>query len=73
MDGCGVFLLSHDTQEENMDCQARNSRDAIAPMPFPDCLCRLMAYDDVPNMQPCKYVPGGVCDCSNPTPPLLPL
>ena len=49
-------------------------RGWTAGQSFPDldCLCRLMAFDDVPNMQPCMCVPGGVRNREPAMPPVSP-
>ena len=52
----------------SMPLQARLGGRAVLPVLVLQavyCLSRLMAFDDAPNMQPCKCVPGGVRSLPN--------
>ena len=54
----------------------RYTWDYIYVYTYEPTICRLMAFDDVPSMEPCKCVPGGwtrllALHASIPPPPQL--
>ena len=62
-----TVAASCDTYMRMSVCRCR--RGWTTGQSFPDCLCGLMAFDDVSSMQPCKCVPGGVHACEPCMPP----